>query len=76
MEMKYNKLCILGAASGIAGAIFYSMLPFLPPLALTLGIIGLRKFNSEFEKGKGMGIVAIIFGLIYCFELVASYYLA
>ncbi len=39
MEMKYNKLCILGAASGIVGAIFYTRFPFLPPLALTLGIL-------------------------------------
>lgn len=74
MKKKVNIFCLLGMVSGITSAIFYTKMPFLPPLALILGIMGLKKFDQELEVGKGMGLIAIIFGLIYCSEIVISYY--
>lgn len=71
-EKTYNSICILAFIFGII-SVFVGIYIF-PLLSIILGIIGISTFNNKTKKGKWMGIVGLILGIVYFLVYIVNYF--
>ena len=70
-----EKSAIISLVCGVLSAMFYWLIPILPPIAVVCGCIALKKIKDTGLKGRGMAIWGIVLGLLYCFQILLKVFI-
>ena len=74
-EKKSNFMCVSGFILGITCILFYWILPFLPIVAIISSSIGLSKINVESQKGRILGLIGLILGILFTIQVLIKLFL-
>jgi len=73
LKEENNKWCQTGFGFGILSAISYNFF-IIPLIGIIISLIGLRKIDEQKEKGLWMGVVGLIFSVLYMFMFILQIY--